>query len=782
MLCDDTNHSVTQNLPTVYKTPKLVFSFKKLILSAAVFYLVAGLSIYAGIDVYRHPDNALLSILSLVSNSVFFSNHIYQIGACILIFSISIMLTPYLPYFLFRKLHLSMIAYPNGSQGGDFFNLITGQGNGMEAEDSIAGPKQSGKSNLMSGNNAMMMVADGKIMFINKEFCQLTGYSATEIIGKDVVDFIQTADLPKYAFLSRTPKNNAPSIQGIGLIAANNRMLEAYIAGNKNSAANPNDICLFYIKEKEAGSEKAISTSEWYMEAIEKTNTLVWIWDDKGLVYMNTTCKDQIPVAIGLLMRKPLLMLKAVRKEERRAILDNLTGYFMTSSFDHEIEITGSKGESTWYRVKINPEYDESGNTTRHTGIAYDITEQKDKYDDMEAVCAQAVTANYNKTAFLANMSHEIRSPLNGIIGFSELLNDPDLSAVERERYIEIIKNNGAALLSILTDIIDISKLESGKMKIQEKEFLPAELMRELQVQFANDPLVIHKGLTLKWLIGDDIAGARLISDSFRFRQILVNLITNALKFTNKGRIEVVAERWEDKAVFWVKDTGIGIPEESLPYIFDRYRQVTKTDAANVSGFGLGLAICKALVELLGGNIWVESRPGHGTVFYFTIPYTTPKLNEMNNTTETAFPYDWKGRTILIAEDIDFSFLYIEAVLRRTGARVLWAQNGREAIEMVKVNPGIDIALMDIHMPIMNGYDATREIVKIRPDLPVIAQTAFVLPDDVKACYAAGCAGYLAKPIRREQLLNTLTEYFEKIDQHAQVQAGGMPMYRSKIS
>ena len=768
----------------MFKTQKLLFSYKKLILSATVFYLVAGLFIFACIDVYCHPHNILLSVMSLVSNSVFYSNHLYLIGAWILVLSISIMLIPFIPFFLARKLRLSQIALTNGNHGSDLFNLITGQGSDLEKEDNQAKVKPAAKSGLMSGNKGMMMVADGKIMFINKEFCQLTGYSPSEIIGKDVVDFIQPADLPKYAFLSRTSKDEIPPIQGIGIITINNRKMEAFIAGNKTSAINPNDICLFHIKENESDSQREFTSSEWFMDSIEKTNTCIWIWDEKGLVYMNNACRRLIPVPIGLIARNPLLMLKAFNRNDRKSIILLLGTYFETHAFDEEILIDTTNTKPCWYRVRISPELDRSAKVIRHIGIGYDITELKQKYNDIEIACEKAVTANYNKTAFLANMSHEIRSPLNGILGFSELLVDPDLPVIERERYIDIIKNNGAALLSILTDIIDISKLESGKMKIQEKEFLPAELMRELQVQFANDPLITHKGLTLKWLIGDDMAGARLISDSFRFRQILVNLITNALKFTKTGKIEIVAERWNELAVFWVKDTGIGIPEESLPFIFDRYRQVTKTDFTNVSGFGLGLAICKALVELLGGNIWVESMVGQGSVFYFTIPYITPKLTEMNNvnSAETAFPYDWKGRTILIAEDIDFSFLYIEAVLRRTGARVLWAQNGREAIEMVKVNPGIDIALMDIHMPIMNGYDATREITKIRPDLPVIAQTAFVLPDDVKACYAAGCAGYLAKPIRREQLLNTLTEYFEKIDQHAQLQAGNLPVYRSKIS
>jgi CheY-like chemotaxis protein len=264
-------------------------------------------------------------------------------------------------------------------------------------------------------------------------------------------------------------------------------------------------------------------------------------------------------------------------------------------------------------------------------------------------------------------------------------------------------------------------------------------------------------------------------SDPNRLRQILVNLITNAIKFTTKGRIEIGADFSGDEMMFWVKDTGIGIPGENQQSIFERFRQVETPGASPVMGFGLGLAISKALVELLGGHLWVESLPEQGSLFVFTI-----KTNIVNTTMETtqfnnsSYPYDFKERTILIAEDIDFSFLYIEAVLRRTGVKILWAQNGKEAIEHVKINQNIDLILMDMHMPVMNGYDATEAITKLRPEVPIIAQTAFVLPEDMKRCYAAGCTGYLAKPIRKEQLLNTLAEYFEKMDQ----QEDNRPVYR----
>jgi PAS domain S-box-containing protein len=743
-------------------------------------YMVTGFIIFLVYNMINNPVQVGYPILGFATDLLFSFNSTHSFFSWFLLFLALILGLSVQPIFNSSWFAFSRITSPGSFLFSDNYDLMTGEN---DANSPASRSQQSRSSSLNSGNKGMIMVADGKIMFINKEFCQITGYSAVDVIGKDFVEFIVPQDILKYAALIRTPQNEAPGIQGIGFTCENGREIEVYIAGNKNSSANPNDICLFYAREKDLSQISQLSVTDWFVDSFNKTNTFFWMWDNKGMIYISPNTRQLVRMPLGILMNRPYFIFKALDKPSRANMLASFALYQVTNQFDEEVKVMDGD-EERWFRVKLTPSLDAKGQLIHHVGIAYEITDQKQKSHELELKCEEAVNANLNKTAFLANMSHEIRSPLNGILGFSELLADPDLTTHERERYIDIIKNNGIALLSILTDIIDISKLEAGKMKIQEKEFYPAELIRELQLQFARDPMVTHKGLSLKWMASDEVSDACLISDPFRVRQVLVNLITNALKFTNKGKVEIALERWGDRAVFWVKDTGIGMAEENLPYIFDRYRQVTKPDTPIQNGFGLGLAISKALVELLGGNIWVESEAGHGTVFYFTIPYSTPKQTEMSNvnSNETAFPYDWKGRTILIAEDIDFSFLYIEAVLRRTGARVLWAQNGREAIEMVKVNPGIDVALMDIHMPIMNGYDATREIVKLRPDLPVIAQTAFVLPDDVKACYAAGCAGYLAKPIRREQLLNTLTDYFEKIDQQIATQSGNMPVYRSKIS
>jgi CheY-like chemotaxis protein/nitrogen-specific signal transduction histidine kinase len=405
---------------------------------------------------------------------------------------------------------------------------------------------------------------------------------------------------------------------------------------------------------------------------------------------------------------------------------------------------------------------------TRFHANAFDITEEKLLVLSAEAAVQTAENANNNKTAFLANMSHEIRSPLNGIIGFSELLADKNLSDEEREKYLNIIQNNGNVLITLLSDLIEISKLEAGQLVIANRKFVPALLMDELKYQFSGSSSGKSDNVRVIFNRNRDFRNLEIQSDPNRLRQILVNLITNAIKFTSKGIIEIGTDFSGNDMLFWVKDTGIGIPYENQNVIFERFRQIDPATSSPILGFGLGLAISKALVELLGGQLWVESVQEKGSLFTFTI-----KTNIVNNTmktdqfTDSSYPYDFRERTILIAEDIDFSFLYIEAVLRRTGVKILWAQNGEEAIKHVKANQSIDLILMDMHMPIMGGYEATELITKLRPGIPIIAQTAFVLPDDVKKCFSAGCSGFLAKPIRKEQLLNTMAEYFDKIDQNS---------------
>lgn len=658
------------------------------------------------------------------------------------------------------------------------------------AANALGSVKSNLKKNSSASNNTnsqpnseqgILMVSSGCIMFANKAFFKITGFQPLDVFGKDFASLIRPEYLINYTMLNRSTIDEIERANGIGIITKNNNNIFAYSAASAENRFNADGVNVFYLRQAEVPRNMESPMDSFFFDSIENVDTLHWIWDEKGMIYLNSSCRNNLPFSLGKIISKPGLMLKAVRKQDRDAVRSALKEYSKTGKFNEEICCRQEDGEDRYFRVSITIQHDNGSFPLRNHAIAYDITNEKRSLYNAESAALEAETANNNKTAFLANMSHEIRSPLNGIIGFSELLADKHLTDEERERYLNIIQNNGNALISLLSDLIDISKLETGKLEITNRKFMASGLMNELKHQFESSSYRKSENVNIIFNTNLNFQNQEINSDPNRLRQVLVNLITNAIKFTTTGRIEVGADFAGEEMLFWVKDSGIGIPYENQQSIFERYRQVDTKDSKPVIGFGLGLAISKAIVELLGGHLWVESIPEQGSLFAFTIK-TNIEINTIMETTQvnnsgSSYPYDFKEHTILIAEDIDFSFLYIEAVLRRTGVKILWAQNGKEAIEHVKTNLDIDVVLMDMHMPVMNGYEATGIISALRPGLPIIAQTAFVLPDDVKKCYAAGCTGYLAKPIRKEQVLNTLSEYFDKMEQNAEA----APSYRVNV-
>ncbi len=672
--------------------------------------------------------------------------------------------------------NLSFIHHSNGS--GIIYLAAQALGTSKSSQKSSTVLNQ-GPQKKPENEQGILMIGGGSIMFANKVFFKMTGFQPLDIFGKDFAALILPDSLVNYTMLRRLSVDEIQKLPGIGIVTKGNKKLFAYSAASVGKEFDPDGINIFYLREEEVTESAESSKDTLFFDSIENVENLHWIWDEKGIIYLNNSCRNNLPFALGQIISKPGLMLKSVRKNDRNEIRLALKEYATTGKFNKDICCASEEGDFRYFRVSITTRAESGVYPVRNHGIAYDITNEKHSLHLAEAAALEAETANRNKTAFLANMSHEIRSPLNGIIGFSELLADKSLTDAERERYINIIHNNGNALITLLSDLIDISKLETGNLEISKRRFVPAILMEELKHQFENAADVNAQSVSIIFTQNATLQNLEIESDANRLRQILVNLITNAMKFTPQGCIEIGADLSGKEMLFWVKDSGIGIPYEKQQTIFERFHQVEGTDSKPTIGFGLGLAISKALVELLGGHLWVESEPELGSLFVFTI-----KTNIESNTMETnqlteksSYPYDFREHTILIAEDIDFSFLYIEAVLRRTGVKILWAQNGKEAIEHIKTNHDIDLVLMDMHMPLMNGYEATEIISSLRPGLPIIAQTAFVLPEDVKKCYAAGCTGYLAKPIRKEQLLNSLSEYFDKMDRREDA----MPLYRVNI-
>jgi PAS domain S-box-containing protein len=370
------------------------------------------------------------------------------------------------------------------------------------------------------------------------------------------------------------------------------------------------------------------------------------------------------------------------------------------------------------------------------------------------------------KSAFLSNMSHEIRTPMNAITGFAQLLKDPATPREATDQYIDIIINKGNLLLNIINDIIDISKVEAGKIEIIKSGCNIDEMFIDLYATFENVKKTGKKShIDLRFVKPDFDSDITIYTDPFRLKQILTNLIDNAIKFTERGFVEfgysVILEAKRPRIRFYVHDSGIGIPEEKQKLVFNRFRQIEDSHTRRFGGTGLGLTISKKLVELLSGDLKVESQEGEGSTFFFAIPFKPVKVtnNKTKPKSRKKIKPDWRNRIVLIVEDNNSSFLLLKSYMESTGIKILRAGNGEEAVKMCEVNPDIELVLMDIQLPIMDGYKATSLIKEMRKDLPVIAQTAHAMVEDLEESKKAGCDEHVSKPVKKEVLLSVMSEY-----------------------
>jgi signal transduction histidine kinase/CheY-like chemotaxis protein len=385
------------------------------------------------------------------------------------------------------------------------------------------------------------------------------------------------------------------------------------------------------------------------------------------------------------------------------------------------------------------------------------------EHEDLALAKRKAEESDMLKTAFLSNMSHEIRTPMNAILGFSNLLSHPDINQEEKEEFVNLIKINGKNLLTLVEDIIDISKIDSGQLEIKNAPCRLHDMLMGIYDSFFDD--IKRRGLTsLKLYLKEGASDENLeiLTDEHRLRQIFVNLVGNAIKFTDRGFVEFGYTLQDSQFVkFFVKDTGIGLPKGKEAEIFERFSKYNNDKERLYGGTGIGLSIVKHLVELMGGEIWVESEPLVGTIFYFTLPFHKIESKQLKKKKagKKKYVYNWEGKTFLVAEDEEDNFRYIEVALSLSNASLIWARDGKEAVEIFKKIDNIDLVLMDIKMPLLDGYSATREIKKINKSVPVIAQTAYALSEEKDKSLAAGCDDYIAKPISYEDLLSTIHKF-----------------------
>ena len=428
--------------------------------------------------------------------------------------------------------------------------------------------------------------------------------------------------------------------------------------------------------------------------------------------------------------------------------------------FDYEVSIIRKNAEIR--HVKVSRKEVLWNGIKHYQLINQDITEQKKLTLDLIEAKEHAEESDRLKSAFLANMSHEIRTPMNGILGFAELLKEPDLTGEQQQAYIRIIEKSGARMLNIINDIVDISKIESGLMKTNVKESNVNEQIEYIYTFFK--PEVEEKGMQLFFKNSLPLKEAILKTDREKVSSILINLVKNAIKFSDKGSIVFGYEKKGKYLEYFVKDAGIGIPKDRQKAIFDRFVQADIGDKRAFQGAGLGLSISKALVEMLGGKIWVESEEGKGSTFYFTLPYNT-EHEEKTIVENIVLAQDEKKQIkklkVLIAEDDELSDKLISIVVRKFGKEIINVATGTKAVEACRNNSDIDLVLMDIQMPDMDGYEATRQIRQFNKEVVIIAQTAYALIGDREKAIEAGCNDYISKPIKRDELMELIQKYFK---------------------
>jgi signal transduction histidine kinase/CheY-like chemotaxis protein len=425
---------------------------------------------------------------------------------------------------------------------------------------------------------------------------------------------------------------------------------------------------------------------------------------------------------------------------------------------DFEITLKNKDGSTVPCSASARISSDALGHPEKIIGSMHDITDRKNTSDALRLAKEKAEASDRLKTDFLNNISHEVRTPLNGILGFAEIISQQDLSEEEKKDSFAMLFESSNRLLNTITNYMDISLITSGNMSVHRKDFFPVMILRKIYNNYES--VCSNRKLKLFLEIPGHSDNLSINSDPEIFQKIMSHFLNNAVKFTEKGSIHFGFKRSEEQLEFFVKDAGMGIGSDSFNNIFDLFVKEGEGSYRVSEGSGLGLSISKGMAEIIGGKIRLESELGVGSCFFLTIPLKKDAEVFLFENHSNDLRKVNTGSLILVAEDEETNFYYLNALLaRETGAKVLHASNGKEAIELFKANPGINLILMDIKMPEMDGFEATRQIKLINRNVPVIALTAYAMSGDEERIVSAGCDGYLSKPINKKSLLEKMAEF-----------------------
>ncbi len=523
------------------------------------------------------------------------------------------------------------------------------------------------------------------------------------------------------------------------------------------------------ITERKRADDMLIKLSS----AVEQTVDSIVITDQNGHIeYANRAFETMTGYSAKEVLGKTFRILKSGVYDEK--YYEQMWGTILSGEvFMSEILNKKKNGDLYYESRSITPIFDKNNNITHFVSIGIDATERKLAEKELHEAKERAEESDSLKSSFLANMSHEIRTPMNGILGFTELLKEPKLTGEVQQEYIAIIEKSGDRMLNIINDIVNISKIESGQMEISHSDTNINETLKDIYTFFRQEAELKNIQLSYHNPLPDEASIIK--TDGEKLYAILSNLVKNAIKFTDQGSIKLGYEKKDGYLEFFVKDTGIGVPKAQKEFIFERFRQGSESRTRNYEGAGLGLSISKAYVEMLGGKIRVESKSEQefssrfgsekGSTFFFTIPYNP--VNDVNPVENTELVIKNQEKLIgklkiLIADDDEISQMLVSIVTKSIVNRVITAGTGPEAVEACRKNPDIDLVLMDIKMPGMDGYEATRQIRKFNKTVVIIAQTAYGLDGDRKKAIEAGCNDYISKPVDSLLLLAMIKKIFIK--------------------